>query len=483
MRRLLLALTVLAPASALAQSPGSFPTTAAITRTQLQSALTAKADTLGGTMGDVSVRLGTPPAALTDLQTTPPANGFFSNGAGTYLQFCSVTGCLPGPHLLTQTLVQATTRKDASAQEAGLSVNLLSGTGHAAQWSAGTPYSALAQVHATYSGQDSIYQAGASCVSGTVGPIGLSGTSTDGSCTWTYIGPGINDGKSALATGLHMQAGSGHGWSLVSDLVVDANVGGGSAFGYEQDCSNDNADSPPGASFLMACFFQGGQGPGTLPMLAYRYVSAGGTNTYGAHYGDLFNGANTIEDATFFDATNSNTSLRVAGSHAFGIDLSTATLGTAIVMPSGGNGFIGFVGQTHTLGFNAAEAKLAYGKTTAADLFSIDENGNEAIAGQLTTASNILYAVPVNGASISAVAGMHNFVDPANTLGNLTWVFPSSPKDGDTVSLTTTQAITSLTISAPSVVLGNVSTISAIRSLKYRFVVAAGEWIRTDVAG
>ncbi len=282
------------------------------------------------------------------------AEGVFLSPSGAKLFFCSVNGCYPGRHLAAAALINMDTALDATAQEVGLFVNVTSRSGRAERWKPHTGYARGMQVEAA----DGVYEAKRAGTSGPASPPAGRGVAVvDGGVLWSFRGETIHNGKTALGAGLNMVPGSGQGWSLVSDLTVQPGVGDQNAFGYENDCANYNKDSDFGVPFLMTCFFQGGQGVGTKPMFSYRYVAAGDGSSYGAHFGDFFNGAVTIKDATFADATNalntirvipgtrhdsvfldgstSNRSIDIKGSYGTAIDLAAAQVSEAQVKGRG----------------------------------------------------------------------------------------------------------------------------------------------------
>ena len=369
-----------------------------------------------------------------------PANGVFMNPNGAYLDYCSVAGCLPGPHLLGEDVLFGTTHADASAQESLLDVNLTSSTGKATYWAASTAYAVGQEVHAG-SGQD-IYQvtvAGTSASSGS-GPNfcpGLSAnpqcsapgtetnasTGTDGTVTWTFVGAGINDGKSAFSIAGVMNPGSGHFWTMDSSLVMNAGLGPIPAFGYELDTTNNNQNYPIPGALAAALFINGSN---NYAMTAAIGVFTGGTPTNKAFEdGILFNGDNQVAGDTFADATSSNVAFHalgaphahsvgfeddsnstraflVTGSHSYGIDFTQATFSNAVLF--GPNQFISFNGLSNALGYNGATGCLTYGSSNSGTTYIFEgcNNGFFGIAGHLFSRGNAPTVTGCSGTSLQA---------------------------------------------------------------------------------
>ncbi|SOR27117.1 exported protein of unknown function [Methylorubrum extorquens] len=345
--------------------------------------------------------------------------GIFVHPNGPMIDFCSVGGCFDGPHLLTPILVNVRTQKDATAQEVGFHLNFTSDKGKVVYWKPGTRYEAGETVAvlnskcsvtvdggATQTVPGCLYRAqsaGTSAPRGE-GPTGNGTNLRDGSIVWAYLGPGANNGKSAFSIAANFEPGTGAGWGFVTNTTVLPGVGDVTIFGEERDCSNGNKDSDIGSPYFMACSFIGGQGPGTFPMLAYRYVgsgavNSGGANPYGAHYGDYWSGGpstdvgSVVKDAVIFDSTNADVTLKSAaqrrhsiaflydqsdsfavlradGKHDSGLDFSRATLasGNFAVLPQ--TTFLSWSGRA-SFGWNGAIQAFTLGATNSGSSYSL----------------------------------------------------------------------------------------------------------------
>ena len=335
---------------------------------------------------------------ITDIHTAPPINGAFINPNGTYFDYCSVSGCLPGPHLLGQEVLFSKTHADASAQETGLAINMTSATGAALYWTAGTAYSVGTQVHAG-SGQD-IYQvtvAGTSASSG-LGPNFCPGggtstpspqcsspasetnasTGTDGTVTWSFVGAGINDGKSGMSIGFVMNPGSGHSWAMDTSIVANSGAGKVPFFGYEDDTSNSTGyNYDIGGPIALSLFINGYN---ANRMTAAIGVFTGGSAANKAFQdGILFNGDNQILADTFADATSSANVIHGLGSphtHTnFIFDQSTDTTGINLSGTYTGSSIIDTTGASGAA-LNALQISVdkqitwVGGATTASELYS-----------------------------------------------------------------------------------------------------------------
>ncbi len=345
--------------------------------------------------------------------------GIFVHPNGPMIDFCSVGGCFDGPHLLTPILINVRTQKDASAQEVGFHLNFTSNTGRVVYWKPATPYTAgdavavlNSKCTATVEGglkqtlTGCLYRAqsaGTSFAHGQ-GPTGNSPTIRDGSVVWSYLGPGANNGKSAFSISANFEPGTGAGWGFVTNTSVLPGVGDVVIYGEERDCNNGNKDSDVGSPFFMVCSFIGGQGAGTFPMLAYRYVGAGavnsgGANPYGAHYGDYWSGGpstdvgSVVKDAVIFDSTNADVTLKAAaqrrhaiaflydqsdsfavlradGTHDSGLDFSRASIssGNFAILPR--TSFFNWSGRAF-LGWNGAIQAFTLGSTNSGTDYSL----------------------------------------------------------------------------------------------------------------
>lgn len=95
--------------------------------------------------------------------------------------------------------------------------------------------------------------------------------------------------------------------------------------------------------------------------------------------------------------------------------------------------------------------------------------------------SNYSYQQPVTGATLTAPAYLAAYViDPAGTLAALTVVMPPTANDGQFFELSTTQAITALTVSpaAGQTVNGGSLLLSANGCCGWRYRAANNTWYR-----
>lgn len=85
---------------------------------------------------------------------------------------------------------------------------------------------------------------------------------------------------------------------------------------------------------------------------------------------------------------------------------------------------------------------------------------------------------PLTGASIVAPADASLIVvKPAGTIAALGVVLPSNARDGSTVTITTSQIVTTLTVSSVGeTVVGPSKTINATTPISFIYVADAGAW-------
>jgi hypothetical protein len=91
------------------------------------------------------------------------------------------------------------------------------------------------------------------------------------------------------------------------------------------------------------------------------------------------------------------------------------------------------------------------------------------------------YQVPATGFSIQIASGVTALLlNPAGTLAAGTVVFPTTPIDGQDLALSSTQAVTALTLSVPSgfTLFGAVSTLAANAPVKWKYVASVATWFR-----
>lgn len=108
-------------------------------------------------------------------------------------------------------------------------------------------------------------------------------------------------------------------------------------------------------------------------------------------------------------------------------------------------------------------------------------------AGSFTQATQTVSAqsfTPVSGDNIAANTANHVWLslDPAGTLATLTITMPVGPKDGDVVSIYTSQKLTAITY-AGGTVMGSVPTMSAASAISYTYFGGLGVWEQNSGIG
>lgn len=90
------------------------------------------------------------------------------------------------------------------------------------------------------------------------------------------------------------------------------------------------------------------------------------------------------------------------------------------------------------------------------------------------------YATPTTGQTVNVNTNgfVKLFLNPAGTLVALTVSFPSSPQDQDVVQLTSSQAITTLTMSNGTVI-GPLTTMAIGTFAQYTYFSDTSSWART----
>lgn len=107
-------------------------------------------------------------------------------------------------------------------------------------------------------------------------------------------------------------------------------------------------------------------------------------------------------------------------------------------------------------------------------------------SGTVATTANLLteviqYATPTAGSTVTITAGTQDLVlKPAGTLATLTVVLPTTPADGTTVAISSTQVVTSLTLNAggSDTVSGALAAFTANGFAKYIYRAADTNWYR-----
>lgn len=91
-------------------------------------------------------------------------------------------------------------------------------------------------------------------------------------------------------------------------------------------------------------------------------------------------------------------------------------------------------------------------------------------------------AVPTTGQTVNIVNADRNIVlliNPAGTLLALTVAMPTSPKDGQKVSITSSQVLTGLTMTSGGTILGALTTIAAVNGFAtWCYDLASTSWFR-----
>lgn len=89
--------------------------------------------------------------------------------------------------------------------------------------------------------------------------------------------------------------------------------------------------------------------------------------------------------------------------------------------------------------------------------------------GPLPANQSVQYVVPLTGNTVAVSSSTTQLIlEPAGTLATLTVTLPASPSNGQTVSLSSTAAITALTLNGGTIV-GAVTTLAANAFAAYCF--------------
>ena len=149
---------------------------------------------------------------------------------------------------------------------------------------------------------------------------------------------GGNQNRVTLYSGHDMATGGGDGWSIQAVMALEASASTtANAFGIEVDVNNLNAHRGEGTrgAGLAAPVLYGVSvtGAGTFRGTSAYFVSGPGTSIW--NRGITF-AANSVTQSTYQDLSSSVTSLEVAGSHSYGLDLMNGTFsGAAIRLGNG----------------------------------------------------------------------------------------------------------------------------------------------------
>jgi hypothetical protein len=96
------------------------------------------------------------------------------------------------------------------------------------------------------------------------------------------------------------------------------------------------------------------------------------------------------------------------------------------------------------------------------------------------TDTNYGYSAPTTGQTIQLANGINDYtVNPAGTIAALTVNLPTTPVDGQTITLSSTQVVTVFTLTAPSGTLFNAPAAMATgQTIEYKYLATQGFWIR-----
>jgi hypothetical protein len=176
------------------------------------------------------------PTTTIDLQTSPPADGFYASGVGAVFQNCPLTGCVAGNHEQSALYLKATAHYDKSIAEymAVFDCNLNSGS--------------------------------------------------------TGIAVGISDNKVCVFNNATTGSSAGNAtWVQANDLALGAGDTGLFKVNTEIDLTNSAADCAIGVKNCYHLFLSGIV---ANPVTSFINITAPvGTVTTAAHYGIIINGA------------------------------------------------------------------------------------------------------------------------------------------------------------------------------------------------
>jgi hypothetical protein len=335
--------------------------------------------------------------SITNIYSSPPVNAWYASGAGAVYSYCSVGGCVAGDHLRGEQVQFMTTSQDATIQESAMAVNITSLTGHALIWKSGVATSAGTQVESN----SNIYQALNSNTTGASAPACGSWSCSDGSVTWQYLGPEINQGKEGVSIAAHITSTGSPAWALDTSCTIDS--GAGLQVGYfcnEFDTANNNVAGTPGVANSATVFFENAS---AFPVTALLWDAGGSSATYSHYYTIFEQWANSAQAAVIKDNSSAT----------YGYDDSTGT---------------------HTVG-GYFEGTYGIAGVISAGVIDIGIQASVPTTGQTV----------IIGDHFSALV-----VAPAGTLSALTIQLPtcSVSYNGKITRFMSTQAVTTLTVTA-----------------------------------
>ncbi len=219
-----------------------------------------------------------------------------------------------------------------------------------------------------------------------------------------FVKTGSPDGqKVAQYVGVMQQEGAGTAWALNTDSVRNAGPGSENSFGgfegsgkpgkpgaigerngsigYELDFTNWDANSTPGRGAFTVGQYVHAQGSyASLAAIYFDAHMARSNSNAGWTNGIMFNGDRVVADNTFFDGTNSVSSLTVSGNHQAGLNTIFANVDIhAVLMRAGQTACFNSLSNCATW----RDGRLTYSNKKGEVVFSIDENGNAYLAGHV----------------------------------------------------------------------------------------------------
>jgi len=117
-------------------------------------------------------------------------------------------------------------------------------------------------------------------------------------------------------------------------------------------------------------------------------------------------------------------------------------------------------------------------------VFAVQTASFAGIFTQATQTVSTQSFIPTSGDTITANTANHVWlsINPAGTLAALTITMPTSPKDGDVVSVYTSQKLSAITYSGGTV-MGSVTTMSAATAISYTYFSTLGVWEQSSGIG
>lgn len=289
-----------------------------------------------------------------NLYTSPPPN---YTGLGGYVQPWSIsptTGALGTDSVRTSNIINFTTLVSPAWFESGLIVNSNLNTGHVNDWVTTTAYNAGDYVFGV---AVNIYQTASNCTTANNKPSGT-GTTIDGTCTWTYIAPDIFYGKAGasfftLVSGANAPAAA---WGIYNDFTVlntvptAANRYGHFWAAEEIAVTNQGHAAVVGTDAMYALLIDGFVTNMGLAAIGMNPQTTGPTNAY--HIGILLQDWTAL-DYTIWDQGHASISLYISGSHASESIYDTST--SAAALHTAGTYSYAFIDtSTTTYGINLA---------------------------------------------------------------------------------------------------------------------------------